>query len=114
MLTVYIASPYTRGDVGQNVLAQLDTANILMDHGVCPIVPLFAQYQHMRHPRDYEDWITINIEKLRRCDVLVRLPGKSSGADEEVKYAEENGIPVVYGLLEFIDKVNTFEERCTL
>jgi hypothetical protein len=34
----------------------------------------------------------------RRCDALLRLPGDSPGADEEVKMASELGLPVLTGL----------------
>ena len=94
MITVYIASPYTIGDVAVNVKRQMDTADQLMDLGYCPIVPLFTHFQHMHHPRPYEDWMKIDEEKVRRCDVLLRLPGESSGADREMVLARSQGIPV--------------------
>ena len=100
MVTVYIASPYTKGDVAQNVRVQLDAADELMSFGYCPIVPLFTHFQHLHRPRPYEDWMLIDEEKVRRCDVLLRLPGESSGADREVGLAQSLGIPVVYSLNE--------------
>ena len=35
---------------------------------------------------------------LSRCDVVLRLPGASKGADNDVKIALERGIPVYYDL----------------
>lgn len=100
MVTVYIASPYTKGDVAQNVRVQLDAADKLMSMGFCPIVPLFTHFQHLHRPRPYEDWMRTDEEKVRRCDVLLRLPGESSGADREVRLAESIGIPVVHSFNE--------------
>lgn len=93
---IYIASPYTIGDVTQNVKQQIDVANELMDIGICPVLPLLSHFQHMVHPRSYENWIEIGKEKLRRCDGVLRLPGKSKGADMEIALANELGIPVFY------------------
>lgn len=95
MKMVYIASPYTVGDTAVNVRAQLEAADLLMDHGFCPVAPLLTHFQHILNPRPYEHWMEIDFEKLRRCDAVWRLPGESKGADREVALARELGIPVV-------------------
>jgi hypothetical protein len=40
------------------------------------------------------------------CDAILRLPGESAGADEEVKLAKELGKPVFYSI---VDLRNHFE-----
>ena len=95
---VYIASPYTKGDVAVNVKLQLDTANTLMDYGFIPFVPLYSHFQHMAHPRPYEDWVELDMTWVRACDVLLRIGGESIGADNEVKLAMELKIPVFYSI----------------
>jgi hypothetical protein len=35
---------------------------------------------------------------LARCDAVLRLPGKSTGADQDVAIAEERGLPIYYRL----------------
>ena len=35
---------------------------------------------------------------LVHCDAVLRLPGKSTGADQDVAIAEERGLPVYYRL----------------
>lgn len=35
---------------------------------------------------------------LALCDAVLRLPGTSTGADNDVRIATERGIPVYYGL----------------
>jgi hypothetical protein len=110
LVTVYIASPYTVGDTCVNVKRQLDTAHILIDKGFCPVVPLLSHYLHIHRPRDYEDWMKLDFEWLSRCDVVLRLPGESSGADREVQRARELEIPVVTSIGELLLRVSPEEE----
>ena len=37
---------------------------------------------------------------LRHCDAVLRLPGASKGADEDVRLARERGLPVYFDLSE--------------
>jgi hypothetical protein len=99
----YIASPYTLGDIAVNVKTQMDMADKLMDAGFIPFAPLYSHFQHMAHPRPYQDWIKVDNVWVLVCDCVLRLEGKSSGADDEVKLAIENNIPVFYN----------FEDLCT-
>jgi len=113
MIKVYIASPYTLGDVAVNVKAQLDMANVLMDKGFAPFAPLYSHFQHMAHPRPYQDWIELDLVWVEVCDCVLRLPGESSGADGEVKHAEELGIKTYYSVEELCEAyagelLNTF------
>lgn len=103
MIKVYIASPYTLGDVAANVKRQIDTADALIDNGFAPFAPLYYHFQHMVHPRPYEDWIKIDLEWIKACDCVLRLAGKSEGADGEVAYAKELGIPVFYSITKIVD-----------
>ena len=98
MKTVFIASPYTLGDVGESV----EVANKLMDNGYTPFTPLLYHFHHVIFPRPYEDWIKLDLEWLSKCDCLLRLPGESSGADGEVKFAKESGIPIYYSIEELM------------
>jgi len=98
MNKIYVAGPYTLGDIGINVKNSLDAANELMDAGFCPFVPLLSHFWHIVHPRPYADWINYDIEWLYACDAVLRLPGASSGADNEAKLAELHDIPVFYSI----------------
>jgi len=103
MIKVYIASPYTKGDVAINVKTQLDTVDILMNYGFAPFAPLYSHFQHMAHPRNYEDWLKVDLVWLESCDIILRLPGESSGADIEVKHALYLKKPVVYSIEELLE-----------
>lgn len=96
MIKVYIASPYTLGDMATNVKNQIDVADLLMNEGFAPFVPLFAHFQQIVHPRPYQDWLNMDLEWVSSCDCVLRLKGESKGADEEVKQAQELNIPVFF------------------
>ena len=102
-LKVFISSPYTLGDQGENVRKQMDMFNQLFKIGYMPFAPLLYHFQHMVHPLGYEEWMEIDFAMLDVCDIVLRLPGESSGADREVLYAKEVGIPVVHSFLDLLD-----------
>ena len=37
---------------------------------------------------------------LERCDAVLRVPGESTGADQDVRLAREHGLPVYYAVEE--------------
>ena len=94
MIKVYIASPYTHGDVVANVRYQIDVANELMNLGFCPYTPLLSHFHHLVHQRSYTDWMAQSREWLQICDCLLRLSGVSDGADNEVSIARQSGKPI--------------------
>ena len=102
MKRVYIASPYSIGDQAINVRRQIDCANNLMDLGLVPYAPLLSHFQHLVHPRSIEDWYRFDNEWVKACHYLLRLPGKSKGADDEVELAIRHGIPVVTSIEELV------------
>lgn len=95
---VYISSPYTLGDVAVNVKRQLDVANELLMSGFAPLAPLYSHFQHMAHPQHYSVWLDLDKTWVAISDCVLRLPGKSSGANMEVAIAEARGIPVYYSV----------------
>jgi len=97
---VYIASPYSNGIPIENVKESIAVADELLDLGYQPFVPLLSHYWHLLFPRDYESWLEYDREWLLACDVVLRTPGPSLGADREVLWAKAAGIPVVYGIPE--------------
>jgi hypothetical protein len=108
---VYIASPYTLGDVAVNVKRQVDTAHQLLDMGYAPYAPLpMTHFQHIMHPRSYIEWIIIDLEWVRCCDVVLRLDGESKGADSEVAFAQEQGINVVYSVPELTRFIRPYHD----
>lgn len=95
---VYIASPYSKGDVAVNVRNSFLVADELLAHGFCPFPPLYSHFWHFLSPKPYETWLELDKLWVKACDCLLRMPGESSGADGEVELAEANGIPVFYSV----------------
>jgi hypothetical protein len=91
---VYIASPYSLGDVEVNVRASMDIWDQLLTAGYIPFCPLWSHQQHAYRPRPYEDWLAYDFEWVAVCHAVLRLPGDSRGADAEVSLARSLGLPV--------------------
>jgi len=110
MIKVYIASPYTVGDPAVNVKRQIDVTDILLNHGFSPYTPLYSHFQHMVHPRSYEDWMKLDLDWIDVCDCLLRLDGESPGADTETEYAESIGLLIFYSIEELVKFYKKVEE----
>ncbi len=102
-LKVYVAGPYTKGDVAVNVREAIKVGNELFDLGFLPYIPHLTHFWHLIFPRTYKDWLDYDNEFLPDCDVLLRIPGESSGADHEVKLAEEYLIPVFFTIDDLLE-----------
>jgi hypothetical protein len=96
MKTIYIAGPI--GDVvgrQSRVAAAIDAARPLLRAGMAPFAPhLWAVAGVAEGIMEYEAWIDFDLEWVRRCDALLRIPGESPGADREVAEAFRLGKPV--------------------
>jgi len=77
-----------------NVRAAVQAGQRLLEAGLVPYVPHTSMLWHLVCPNAYETWLKLDLAWLEVCDVLLRLPGKSPGADGEVARAFELGIPV--------------------
>ena len=108
---VYIASPYTKGDVAMNTHFQCKVFDMLLSDGkVWPIAPLWSHFQHTVFPRPYQDWIVYDQALLHLYDACLRLtaelPGvsyqqhESSGADKEVQTFQSMEKRVFYSIEE--------------
>jgi hypothetical protein len=102
-MRVYIASPYTIGDVAINVRRSIEAANRVAEAGHFPFVPLLTHFWHMMFPHEYEFWLCQDNEWLAVCDALIRLEGESHGADMEVEMAKARGLKVFYSVEEFLN-----------
>lgn len=107
---LYIAGPYTKGDVAQNVAKAITVADHIMTRRpeVAVFVPHLTHFMHLMFPREYEFWLAYDIEWLSQCNALLRLEGESAGADKEVEYATSIKIPVFLDIKTFIDFYDTY------
>jgi hypothetical protein len=112
--TVYIASPYSKGDPNVNTHYQCKIFDKLLGDGkVLPIAPLWSHFQHLLFPRPYEDWIDYDHAMLRLYDCCLRLSvsfpslnyyqKESTGADAEVETFKKLGKPVFFSVDELYE-----------
>lgn len=95
---IYVAGPYTQGDVGQNVANSIDICDELLTLGYYPFCPHLTHFWHIKRPHRYEKWMDYDKEWLKQCDAVLRMQGNSSGADKEVELANIIDIPVYYDI----------------
>lgn len=105
-MKVYIAGPYTKGDVAMNVRAAIEAGDRVLKAGHVPFIPHLTHFWHMICPGPYGQWIKLDLEWLPCCGALLRLPGESSGADGEVAEAKRLGIPVFYSVEELLEHLD--------
>jgi hypothetical protein len=96
-LFIYVAGPYTLGDVAMNVRDAIGYGTAIRKLGHFPYVPHLTHFWHFLDPQPYDFWIALDNGWLHRCDAIIRIPGPSAGADAELARARK------LGLLEFAD-----------
>lgn len=89
---VYIAGPYTKGDVERNVANAIDAADWVTEAGGVPFVPHLTHLWHLRINHPWAYWLKYDREWLSVCDIFYRISGYSMGADIEKNEAEESGM----------------------
>jgi hypothetical protein len=108
-LRVYIAGPYTSPDPVANTQVIIKNASELVALGFIPYIPHLTMLWHLIESHSYEYWVDRGLEWLEVCDVLLRVPGYSVGADREVEWAKKHGIPVFYSVAELVNYVRKEE-----
>lgn len=105
---IYIAGPYSKGDVVLNVCEAVQVGDALLSLGHTPFIPHMTYTWHMVIPHDIDYWYEYDMEWLKKCDAVYRIKGASVGADLEVQKALELGLPVFYN---FSDLFRHFSEN---
>jgi nucleoside 2-deoxyribosyltransferase len=98
---VYVAGPISSDPEGHARKA-MEVGAALLDAGLNPFVPHLSVWWEKHNPQAYERWMAWDFAWLSRCDALLRLPGHSPGADREVAYATERGIPVFHSIADVV------------
>ena len=96
---VYLAGPLTKGSPFQNVKRAIEVGDNLLEHGFLPFIPhLTALWAMVAGDKPWNVWLDFDEKWLLKCDCLLRIDGESPGADREVEFAKQAGIPVFYSL----------------
>lgn len=102
MLHVYIAGPLGAPEGWEdNKRRACKAADWVIRQGHVPFVPhlstAWVAATDDAAARGHEEWMDWCLAWVSRCDVVLRVPGESPGADREVAHAVALGIPVVDG-----------------
>jgi len=97
-LKVYIAGPYSHLDPVVNTRNAILAGEELSKRGHIPYIPHLNLMWHMVAPHEPSFWYAYDLEWLPCCDALLRLPGASTGADNEIEQAKALGMPVFYSI----------------
>jgi hypothetical protein len=89
-LRIYIAGPlHTSGNPDRNVRKAIMVADQVVACGHVPFIPHLNVLWNMVTEVEYrtEQWLSYDKAWLLQCHLVIRLPGDSLGADEEVGWA---------------------------
>lgn len=111
-MRVYIAGPYS-SDPPANTALALRVAELVWMHGDIPYVPHLTMFWEFAHHHPYEDWLEYDMEWLRQCEALLRIPGESQGADLEVAAARQLGLQIFDGLTGYFEDMGIVPPRAT-
>ncbi|MGN8070298.1 DUF4406 domain-containing protein [Mucilaginibacter sp. SG564] len=115
-LVILIAGPYRSGTnddpnlMAQNLKKLEEMALPIFRAGHIPVIgewfalPLLEQ-AGSTHPGDaaYEEILYPVAQRLlTKCDAVLRIPGASKGADEDVRIAKERGLKVYFQLEDIV------------
>lgn len=81
---VYVAGPLSgSGDRMENIQRAIDAGTELIKLGYAPLVPHLTHYMDNDDSLGWDAWIEVDIPWVLSTDAVLRLPGKSKGADVE-------------------------------
>ncbi len=93
---IYVAGPMSWGNQITNLLKGIDVADELLEAGEIPYLPHTSIFWAMinRQRWEHADWLNYDKYWVTTAKALIRIPGKSRGADQEVRWARRHSIPV--------------------
>lgn len=130
MKKIYIAGPISKGSLEHNINQATESFIELAKLGYAPFCPHWSVYskrcvqlntteiwswdvnavvcygQVQPNEITYEEWMRIDFNWIEVSDAVLRLEGESEGADREVRFAIEKGIPVFYSIGELNQAMN--------
>lgn len=97
MKLIYLSGPITKGNRNQHFYRSCEAQRVLMAAGYAVVNPMLSIVMPSAWQADmpHEQWLKMDLAIIERCDMIVRLPGESIGADMETDHAILRGLPVV-------------------
>jgi hypothetical protein len=100
---VYIAGPMTKGNIAENLRQAKRACVALIKAGYAPLCPQLTQYIDPGGIFPHQTWADVDLPWVAVSHAVLRLPGESKGADQEVACARSRGIPVFDHLSDLLD-----------
>lgn len=100
-IRVYVSGPITRGDRNWNQYQANVAHRALIKAGYAVLNPMMTGVLPFAWEPDgvtHEEWLESDFAWIEVADAILRLPGDSVGADMEVAFARELGIPIFFTL----------------
>ena len=100
LLRIYVAGPVNTITEGEKLsqLANIRRMVAVGDHiirlGMSPVLPAINGLHHLLSPQSRDYWMAMCREEIRRSDACFRIMMRSSGADEDVAYAQRMRKPI--------------------
>lgn len=95
---VYVAGYYSYNPA-HGLANAADAWEMLMDHGVLPVVPHVNLLLDLVHPKEPGFWYGYDLGLLEHCDALFvcddEASRESAGVQMEIEFADSHGIPIV-------------------
>jgi hypothetical protein len=104
MKRVYIAGPISKGNMLRNCIRGMKVAHQVLKLGYIPFCPHQSWIWQQVTPLTHNEWLEYDFRWIELCDAVLRISGKSIGADLEERFAKEHGIPVYYSIRELKKK----------
>lgn len=112
-LRIYIAGAISKGDLSQNIAIASGAFFQLLHAGLAPLCPHWSAYSGgpydapkpmvLPNGTTHEDWMGVDLPWVEVADAVLRIPGDSRGADQEVDYARAKSIPVFLSVQSLIE-----------
>lgn len=97
-MIIYIAAPYSKGDIGENLHTVFEVADAILMKGHIPYIPHLTHFWHIVSPKPLGFWYKYDLYFLNLCDALIRIPGDSIGADREEARATQLGKTIFHSI----------------
>lgn len=92
--TTYLSGPITKGDRQHNFDQAADAQRRLMAAGFAVLNPMLTMLLPGAWDIPHSTWIDNDLPWIAKAKAVLRLPGESVGADQEVAFARLKGISV--------------------
>lgn len=95
---VYISGPISLGDPEHNFTQAAAAQRELIRLGFAPLNPMLSMKLPGHEAISHADWIASDLPWVELSEAVLRLPGKSVGADMETDYAAKHDVPVFHDI----------------